>query len=753
MLAHRRVRPVPAASEVVSPGTSGAPAPPVPVPQGPLRASALRRLVVGILLVLVGIGMLVPAPSARATTGVGPASGIPWGATGQLWVGSYRLSDGSIAWCAFDPRQASPLQVAQVDWGEWTDLSGEYRTGTGTVLDAETVARVAYVLGTWGATEDAGRAVAVYRILHTHVGVEYAAGVGFEEATAPQAALADSMWEEAGRYQGPHTLDAPAIAVRESGTAATVAIEPARSATGAVPPAQLRATISGPAVWEQTGTAVVDLANGRHDLAIRATGNGPVSVQVAADLPADHLRVAQPDGDAQRLALGGLRAPMTAASPEVPLAATFQPRAASRAHSYAVGGAGPSVGERLRDEIDAFAAPGDTWFSFASGERPAAVSVRYRIDWWFSRDPLPQSAQVPATAEHFDTTWLDAAGPGTHTVQSRRPADQAGFYYPVVSVTRAEQPGGERSVRDLITADWTAPFHEEGEEAVVPWAPQISTRTGAIVDGAIADRITVRGARPDEPIEVVSTLMASRERPQAEGLSEAPADAEALASVTTTFTGDGTQETRSVPIPWERFLAEPIWPTLYWVERIEPSAHQRAWTGRHLLPDESVVLERPQVTTTAGAGGTVPVEVTDTAEVSGTIPAGSAIRTELGFALYRFDENGTPKCGTPVWSESKQISVSEPGRYESSATRLADAGTYGFVETLTAVRTTETGEERTVLDRGACGAPGETVIAAAVALPVTGAAWAPIGGAAALMIVAGAAGAAVRRAVRGGRGR
>ncbi|MFT8636564.1 MAG: hypothetical protein ABF811_01205 [Pseudoclavibacter sp.] len=730
---------------------------PVPVSPGPPsghgRARALRRLVVGILLVLVGIGMLVPAPSARATTGVGPASGIPWGATGQLWVGSYRLSDGSIAWCAFDPRQASPLQVAQVDWGEWTDLSGEYRTGAGTVLDAATVARVAYVLGTWGATEDAGRAVAVYRILHTHVGVEYAAGVGFEEATAPQTALADSMWEEAGRYRGPYTLDAPGIAVRESGTAATAAIGPVRSATGAVPPARLRATISGPAVWEQTGTGAVDLANGRHELAIRATGNGPVSVQVAADLPADHLRVAQPDGDAQRLALGGLRAPVTAASPEAPLAATFQPRAASRAHSYVVGdGAGPSVGERLRDEIDAFAAPGDTWFSFTSGERPGAVSVRYRIDWWFSRDPLPQSAQAPATAERFDTTWLDAAGPGTHTVQSERPADQAGFYYPVVSVARAEQPGGERSVRDLITADWTAPFHDEGEEAVVPWTPQISTRTGTIVNGAITDRITVRGTRPDEPIEVVSTLMASRERPQAEGVAEAPADAEALASVTTAFTGDGTQETRPVPIPWERFLAEPTWPTLYWVERIEPSAHQRAWTGRHLLPDESVVLERPRATTTAGAGGTVPVEVADTAEVFGTIPAGSTIRTELGFELYRFDENGTPKCEAPVWSEPKPISVGAPGRYESSATRLADAGTYGFVETLTAVRTTETGEERTVLDRGACGAPGETVIAAAMALPVTGAAWAPIGGAAAL-IAAGAAGAAVHRAVRGGRGR
>ncbi|KAB1659923.1 hypothetical protein F8O07_10105 [Pseudoclavibacter sp. CFCC 13796] len=682
--------------------------------------------------------MLAPMLPALAT----PAHALGGGSTHAgryeygnvpVWMGSFRLDDGRIAWCAFDPGMPSPIDgdFSYTDWAPESSFS----SGNGVDLSGEVLERAAYVLAMWGDTDDEFTARAVYRALHLHTGVGFSLRNG-EQLTQDTAEHADHMWQEAGRFGGPHTLADPELTSQHAGQRVEAAMQTPRGRSGEAMPGDVVATITGPGVWDETGTAELRFAQDTTKT-IRSTGRGDITVKVARAVPSTHLLIARPTVDgAQRLVASAENVAISAEA-TVAVVSQFQPAADTTAQTWRHDDASeddlPQMGAPLVDTLHVRADGEVPWLPALDGS--GSLPATFAVDWYYSPRPLPRSPKPPAEAEHFDRVQATATGPGDLIVSSKRVVDRSGWFYPVVSFRVADQP---HQFRDRFAADFIADFHAEREQTVVPWRPRVVTQASEIVDGQVTDLISVSGNDPAAELTVVSELWMSHEPAHAEGFSEAPADAERLATVSTTITGNETVSTEPVDVPWSRFVGEDVWPNLYWVEHIDRSPSTERWQGRHLLPHETITLTRPTATTKTARNLVTGEQTTDTATVAGTIPTSNRsenVRTELSFSLYRFDDStdggAQPVCLAPMWTQPKPIAVTKPGDYVSEPVTIRDPGTYGFRHHLsTAVtRTSDAGTDTsgasdahgpaqtTMLHEGECGADGETVVAVPPPVP------------------------------------
>lgn len=726
-------------------------------------------LLLAMLTALAALTTAVTPPPAQAARAVATHAGRYETVHDQVWNGSYRLDDGRIVWCAFDPHHPGPL-TGDAEYSEWS-ATETFLSGNGVMMDQAVTARAAYVLARWGDTTDEREARAVYRVLHEHTGVGFWVPQG-RDLTADVADLADWMWAQADRGLGPHRLDDPDLRVHDDGQRATVRLSLPRSAADEPHPGTVTATIDGPAVWETTGTDRLDIdADGEHRL--RATGDGQVTVAVSGEVPTGRLLVASPvTPGPQRVVSAGERTPITARATAT-VRTTFQPVATTRATTWnpatSPAGAGPAPGDRLEDTLDVRADDG-VWLADPDTDEP--VPATFRVDWYRADRAMPASASVPDGVEHVARTLVTAPGPGTITATSPDPVDRPGWYYPVVSLLREDQPD---QLRARFRADWVSGFHDTDEQTIAPWRPAVSTVTSAIADGMIADTITVTGNDPTATLSVVSELWMADDAPTESGTAGPPTDAERLAAVTTAVTGNTTVTTEPVAIPWTRFLERQTWPSLYWVERIERTASTETWTGRHLIAAETVRPQRPTATTTTADRVALGQPVHDRAVVTGDVPSGGAeaVTAELGFSLYRFDDStdgeAQPVCETPTWRQEPAVTIDSPGTVDSAATTPTVAGTYGWRHHLQ-VRVPATAEapERVIpLEDGACGVENETVVVTAHPTPVTetepeptglaatglpAGAAALVAGAATLLVGGGVTGAiAARRGRRGAR--
>ncbi len=240
------------------------------------------------------------------------------------------------------------------------------------------------------------------------------------------------------------------------------------------------------------------------------------------------------------------------------------------------------------------------------------------------------------------------------------------------------------------------------------------------------------------PLTLTGTAYLATGVELAQSVEVAP-EAVALATVrVTSDPGQNAQQLVSDPIALPVATArEFTHVTMRWCifdEDQEPRA-RGFWTEKcddFGVPDESARIVHPEVRTEANPSALIDAPLTDTAIVNGRVPEGS----ELIFELFKKptvgdrkrDAQGAPTdpvwtqadidalAGAPLCTEQNRVAgtkavqvaagLNEDARYTSPELRVAEAGTYWWIESLIH-RDSESGEQ-TVLLTGLCGLANET---------------------------------------------
>lgn len=267
------------------------------------------------------------------------------------------------------------------------------------------------------------------------------------------------------------------------------------------------------------------------------------------------------------------------------------------------------------------------------------------------------------------------------------------------------------------TNEWKGEYGIADETTLVRWIPEVITKINEVVDGKVSDVVTVKNNNPFTELSIDTTLYLSEEAAVEGGQVELPKTAKVVGTVTSKIKGNGDVTTEAIDIPWDQIIA--LWdedknPTLYFSESIVATENTTSWTGLHLLPNESILQEKPSIITKASAGGSVPLKAHDTGVLSGTVPSGPTVKVETMVDLYKWDNSvdgsAQPICINPFWSSEWQT-VTKTGEIIYPELEIKYVGTYGFSETLQVTVTNGEKETTTVLHKGKCGAEGETVIA------------------------------------------
>ncbi len=679
---------------------------------GPVRrtAAALAAVVVGLLALPAPAHASSPAaydyayPGGSIPSGeTGAASGLTYTDTGPQ--GSvFNASLGSM-WIE-DPISGSPLRTFCSLYGTAFGAQGPW---TEEALTSQSAARVAWAISAFSGRSPSGDA-AVQDLIHVFFTNTQDRVLKILNATPSGAATlaeAQRMWEASAPYTGSYRTS-PAIQPGAAG-AGTVSNTQIASATGTIS-VPIELTLAGNAVFDSTGTQTYAGTSGDTPSFHAVNGGGRVSVtETSASISSTLRQFSSPGNQTQLTAAAP--AIVSGTAKEVEIWGSFQPQAGSTAPQYV------NVGGMLTDTLHITTAKGgNDWIP--------GVGARFDVEWLYYPSKQQPDTAVPEGATSLGVGTAIAERPGDLIVRGPR-ADKAGYYYPVVRFALAHQPADQQH---YFTGDWAAGFSDPGEQSVVRYSPQVLTKTSAISEGLIADTLTVTGIHANQKLNVVSELILTSECAAGGGADKAPADAQLIRAITTQVTGNGTVTTEAVAVPWAKIVnlwAEGKSACLSWRESIEPTESTEAWNGKYLDPAETVVLEKPAITTQASSHGTVPLESHDTGKVSGTIPSGHGVQTQTKVDQFKFDDStdGSAQavCVNPSYA-SGWLDVPPGTTTVTYPTHTIDhAGTYGYVETL---KITVDGKD-TFVHQGTCGAKAETVIATAAGQPVAEQSMAP----------------------------
>ncbi len=592
----------------------------------------------------------------------------------------------------------------------------------------------------------------------------------------------DQIMAEAAAQAGPYTAGAGEVVTgdRRTGVIHGIAL---RSAAGEpVVGKPFTVTLTGPAVFDLTGTATFSGTTGPVplDLAWTATGNGEISVEVRfhgatrttltlfdmAGNRQDQLTYGNRPGFDPETVIGEV--------PPFPVLHDFQPVAVSDVDGSKV----VETGAPLTDTLTVSAAPGEEWLTVDGAPVPVVFEgTAYGV----GSVPAPESATVPDDARVVAETTLTAAGPGVYTAT----ADGLATGQVVTWVWRVVKTHQPDELRDLVRGDWSDSFGLPAETTSVRWPD-------AHVDSALSIRETQGGRYLVDDLYVTGFPDDHPEFPGGHGLgadtaamaqelwffpSGIPVTDEDLASAELVGSVDVPAANGFVPSlsspafrvqvdeSGRRVPGTYVFRTVFaGDDRVAPLVSSVAdVTEQHLVTEP--VEEPLDVTTVAHAGqGLVrgePASVQDTALVSGPVPEG----TTLEFALYRW-EGALPVCSEDTLVQRLDaVPLTAPGEHLSARTELAEVGDgrYGYVETVRSA-------DGQIVHRGECGIapetltvvepvtpdepapePGEPVAAAPADGPLatTGAVIGPALGLAVLLLVTGAV--AVRSHRRAGR--
>lgn len=373
----------------------------------------------------------------------------------------------------------------------------------------------------------------------------------------------------------------------------------------------------------------------------------------------------------------------------------------------------------------------------------------------------PVGAPVAATASFTTESTRDQSTPQQYSFVFDEQITEQGYYTykwdidandqaPEITGEDCVQPNAETGCRVLPKNYFHSDgFGTAGETQVGKMDQGFSTKLSAHEIGlneTFTDTITLpemqNWLRDDAgnrmPLTLTGTAYLATGVELAQSVEVAP-DAVALATVrVTSDPGQNGQQLVSepirVPVATSREFTHV---TMRWCvvdEDQEPRA-RGFWTERcddFGMPEESARIAHPQVRTEANPSALIEAPITDTAIVNGRVPDGS----ELVFELFKKPAAGDPKrdaqgepaesvwtqadidalAGAPLCTEQNRVArteavqvtagLGEDARYTSPEVRVADAGTYWWIESLMH-RDDESGEE-TVLLAGLCGLANET---------------------------------------------
>lgn len=620
--------------------------------------------------------------------GLSPANGFY---SGQI------MSDGSFGYCDTDPQD---VRRGTTDYSDPVAHSGSFTSLGNNTWSGNGLKNAGYILSKYGNTTDQKQSVAVHRaVLQSADPGQYDPGSPGGSAQA----LADQYLADAA---------ANAAAVDTGYSANVVAAPDGRTATVSVSgPAgyPATATINGPAVWMNTNSSGTQFTTGQALPQITATGSGKFTISIHADGLPDTILWNSTSPTSQDLFKAGSTHSSDAVTGDAQLAFDFQPVATSTAGQFVEGG------QALTDVLHVNTSTGaaNDWVV----QNGSSVPATFDVTWYYSPVKLPATADVPASAEPFTTGKATATGPDDITATADKPAGQAGYYYPVAAFIKANQP---QELRQYFIGDWKAGFNDPGEQSIVKYQPQVTTKASVIENGKINDVITVTGNEPVKELTVTTDLFLTSEAPVTGGTDAAPADAKLIGTVTTTVIGNGNFNSPALDVPWETIITEKwdkgLAANLYFSEKIQETESTKPWDGKELLPGETVPVEKPSVITKASKNGPVPVVAHDTGVLTGTVPSGTGITVTTLVNQFKFDDStdgsAQPVCLNPAWTSATQT-ITAAGDIVYPEHTIENFGTYGYVEELNITIDKGPGKEpfTAQLHKGACGEKTETVIA------------------------------------------
>ena len=350
-----------------------------------------------------------------------------------------------------------------------------------------TVPQMAWILDKYGASRDPGITSAVALLVHSNF--EASGGKEFASARASVDYIirqvrankpsVESMAKElraqaigaavAGYQKGSYTGEG-----QRSGVIHSLGVTNAAGVY--VAGIDVTVTLSGPAVFKSTGSAVWSGKTGSVPLSLewRATGNGDAKYNVRYRLTSAALKLINSGTGVQKTLVVNTPDPEVkdADSPWWRVIYDFQPRGVSHVRKISATGS-------FTDVLDAQADPGygsGKWISADEGWakdfglKPGPVPVTYRVSAYYTgENPPALSSGVPGDAVLIATKYVTASGPGkiAAVFKTGRP----GFVTVVWEVVKAEQ--GRHS--ELIHQDWRDGYGLEDETVSHPHTVNIDS--------------------------------------------------------------------------------------------------------------------------------------------------------------------------------------------------------------------------------------------------------------------------------------
>lgn len=552
-----------------------------------------RKRLVAIALAFVTLmsSSLVAATTASAATdgATGPGISIYPAGYGEVWLGAHRSPAGGddVLFCT----QARVYTSA-----------GDVPLSTGVMAHDPALA---WAIGTYKSSGDNYVLAALAYLVHqrheepgTMAGGDVAKVKKLISDATPQAVkdLADRFIGEGESQKGPYTAPTAVVDTQTKRNGAIKNVGLLSDSGEWVSGAPFTLTLTGPAVFDTTGTQTLSgvTTNYPQTFTWTATGNGAVtyrmSVSALSRVTLTHYNMA---GNRQNGLSYGLRNPSydpvtTSAPPVVFEAVTdFQPLVSTQVALTRV-----NKGDVQTDAVSIGAAAGDEWTTIDG--RNVDVNVRCTVYGPLDKAD-PTSMTVPAGAPATDCGMTTFNGPGTKDVTWTPTA--SGVYAFVAEVRKADQGANAQYIR----SDAKDAYFASTETFAVRMAPQISTqvmsRYSDDPDYISQDRVTVSLPAGDVwladaagnklPVRTRITALGCYNTPTA-AQAATPANAPVLGTEFLTFTGPGTKTIPAIARSCDGFVT--------YVAEIRPADQSAAMQAVLAAPVKDWFMLEPETT-------------------------------------------------------------------------------------------------------------------------------------------------------------
>ena len=481
-------------------------------PRRTSRSTLLIRVLTTAIAIVVFLvtPLVLLAPAASAVPVTSRAFGYFSPGGGGFWLGSWRLADGTLAFCVNTERS--------------TPNGQEFSYADGVALgwySADDAARLAYLSRTWATTTDpttaAAGQIATWTItgLGKHTHEELAAKAGAQAGAVLD--LARRMLEETERSASRAAKATLEFSQTDDGT---VRVTPVLSvdtlAEGWVqaPVGEHSGTVTLAGAAFADGSASATVRNGE-SVTVRVSTASAVadvsgSVQFDGLSYGNAITVAVAQGGSQNLltARAAAARATASASTALPSERPFQPVVSTRT-SAAVAGEGTSVFDTVVVDVQESASTLSEWAVYGPAEgpfSPVPVTIRSRLLGPFDEVIVP-SAVAPADAPVVCEVTVDVTtGPGEYVTPACTLAGP-GHYVWVESISPADTTPAEG--RDRIRP-WASPFGVTTEITTVnvPPAPPAPVDLPEVVRQPVAPTLPETGSATADGVTLVTLALA-----------------------------------------------------------------------------------------------------------------------------------------------------------------------------------------------------------------------------------------------------